>query len=593
MAGLDSSLSIGTAASSGAATNGDVRPLAVLWRLLGDVPRRQQAMLAVLMVAGALTEGLGLFTLVPLLSLLDDGGATGGMATRITDALGFAPSLGALLALFLGLVLLRGLVAVALGQVQARAQHDVTARLGERCFAALVRAEWRWLAGTHSADHRATLLTHIGLAGAGLALAGGLISALILAVGTLGVALVLSWQTTVAAMLAGAVMILALAGFRRRAVVLGEAVRLAQRDLHRDIQRSLSALRLTKLFDNETQESSAFAAALAAVHRAKVAHVRDSLWTTFIFQVGGATILVLVVGLGVSLWGLGLAVLLPLVLAIARMVPLLSGLHQGWHGWLHVMPSIAEVQALTDEAERAAEPAGAGHAPIRLDTAIRIEQVSVRYAGRARPALEAVSATIAARRTTAITGASGSGKSTLADAIMGLIEPDAGGIFIDGVALSGPARRQWRHAVAYVQQDPILFHGSIRDNLRWAAPAADEAELASVLRMAAAEFVFELPDGLDTIVGDNGVLLSGGERQRLCLARALLRRPALLILDEATSAVDSESEAAIRRAIRHLHGEVTCILIGHRSALIEDADAVIELAKGLLVASRSAEPVSS
>lgn len=560
----------------------------MLRRLIALVPRRERFVLVALMIAGALSEGLGLFTLVPMLALLGDSPAPAGMAVFAALPAGATPSLGMLLALFFTLVLARGLIAVALGHRQAAAQQDVVRLLGQRCFDALVNAEWRWLQRTHSADHRATLISNVGLAGGGLQLGMDMATGIVLAAGTLMVALLLSWQTTLTALSVGLIMVLALARVRRRALLFGEGVRVAQRDLHRTAQRSLSAIRPIKLFEAEAAEAGAFARALADARRAKLAHIRDGLWTNLLFQLSGALLLVLVVGLGVSVWGLTLAVLLPLVLAIARMVPLLTGLHQTWHSWLHVVPSIAQVQTLTEAGERNAEPLPAAHAaPLSLTSAIRLSGVSVRYPGRAAPALEDVSCTIAARRTTALIGVSGSGKSTLADLVMGLIEPDAGSIHIDDSLLSGAARRRWRASVAYVEQDPILFHASIRENLLWAKPDASAADLARVLTLAAADFALRLPDGLDTLVGDNGVLLSGGERQRLCLARALLRAPDLLILDEATSALDSESEAAIRRAVGQLKGQVTCILIGHRSALIDDADDIIELAAGRLVQVRS------
>jgi ATP-binding cassette subfamily C protein len=146
--------------------------------------------------------------------------------------------------------------------------------------------------------------------------------------------------------------------------------------------------------------------------------------------------------------------------------------------------------------------------------------------------------------------------------------------------VTGSARYAWRQHVAYVPQEAFLFHDSIRQNLLWGQPAASDADLHQALKNAAADFVFALPNGLDTVVGDGGVRLSGGERQRIALARALLRRPSLLILDEATSALDVDNEARIRRAIEQLHGNLTVVIIGHRLPTLEHADLVIELDAG-------------
>jgi ABC-type multidrug transport system fused ATPase/permease subunit len=137
--------------------------------------------------------------------------------------------------------------------------------------------------------------------------------------------------------------------------------------------------------------------------------------------------------------------------------------------------------------------------------------------------------------------------------------------------------------VGYVPQDAFLFHDSIRRNLIWARPGATEDEVVGALRQASAEFVLRLPDGLDTVVGDRGVLLSAGQRQRVALARALLRQPALLVLDEATSALDSENERAIQAATRSLHGRVTVLVIAHRLSTVREADRIHVLEAGRVV----------
>jgi len=138
--------------------------------------------------------------------------------------------------------------------------------------------------------------------------------------------------------------------------------------------------------------------------------------------------------------------------------------------------------------------------------------------------------------------------------------------------------------VGYVPQDTFLFHDTIRANLLWALPDAKDADLWSALCLAAADgFVSRIPEDLDAVVGDRGVRLSGGERQRIALARALLRRPSLLLLDEATSSLDSENERQIQQAINELHGELTIVVIAHRSSTILGADRIVVIDKGHIV----------
>jgi ATP-binding cassette subfamily C protein len=199
--------------------------------------------------------------------------------------------------------------------------------------------------------------------------------------------------------------------------------------------------------------------------------------------------------------------------------------------------------------------------------------------------LVSVSLSIAAGQTTAIVGPSGSGKSTLADLLLGLIVPEQGRVLVDETPLTPDLLPSWRDQIGYVPQDSFHFHDTVRANLLWARPEASEGELWEALEIAAAGFVARLPQGLDTVLGDRGVLLSGGERQRIALARALLRRPAILILDEATSSLDSENERRVQEAIERLHGRLTIVVITHRLTAVRATDAIHVLEAGRLVES--------
>jgi ATP-binding cassette, subfamily C, bacterial len=159
---------------------------------------------------------------------------------------------------------------------------------------------------------------------------------------------------------------------------------------------------------------------------------------------------------------------------------------------------------------------------------------------------------------------------------------------VDGAPLDGGRARAWRNQIGYVAQDTFLFNDTVQANLLWARPEATDEDINHALKLAAAEeFVSRLPDRVETVLGDRGVRLSGGERQRLALARALLRRPSLLILDEATSALDSENEKRIQNAIEELHGHMTILVITHRLSTIRRADVVYVLEQGRLVESGS------
>jgi len=266
-----------------------------------------------------------------------------------------------------------------------------------------------------------------------------------------------------------------------------------------------------------------------------------------------------------------------------RISPRISALQESYHQIVLNIPAFEAMQRLQRECAAARELAPVA-ARLPLAREITIADVTFAYAEGGAAQLQNASFRIPAGEITAFIGASGSGKSTAADLILGLIEPDSGEIRVDGVPLAAANRRAWREDVAYVPQDVTLLHDSLFENLALAAPGADAAAMWEALTAAnAAGFVAALPEGLATVIGERGLRLSGGERQRIALARALLRRPKLLILDEGTSALDWENQAAVARAIAALRGQMTVITIAHRPSMIAFADWVVTFEGGRVV----------
>jgi ATP-binding cassette subfamily C protein len=300
-------------------------------------------------------------------------------------------------------------------------------------------------------------------------------------------------------------------------------------------------------------------------------------------QVGGAIALALLTWLAIERWHTPPLVLLPLVAVCARALPQLQGLQETAQQFAHARPALDDIVELIAGVEAHAEPADADREPPQLERSIRLEQVGFSFVG-GRTVLHGIDLEIPARSTVALVGHSGAGKSTLADMLGGLLAPDAGRMLIDDAALDGAARRAWRGQVAYMQQEAVLFAGSVRDNLLWARPDASDEAIRGALERAAARFAYALPGGIDCDLGEGGRQLSGGERQRIALARALLREPRLLILDEATSAIDADAEREVAGAVAQLKGSLTIVIIGHRGALTELAERHIVLERGRIVA---------
>ena len=218
---------------------------------------------------------------------------------------------------------------------------------------------------------------------------------------------------------------------------------------------------------------------------------------------------------------------------------------------------------------------------------IAFEDVSFGYAN-GRPVLDHVSLRIAAGERVAVVGPSGAGKSTLLSLLLRLYEPDSGRILIDGIDIRRLKRESLRHAIGIVPQDNMLFAVSVRENIAYGFPQASfEAVQQAAQDARAHEFIVDLAQGYDTEIGERGGSLSGGQRQRLCLARALVKQPAILVMDEPTSAIDAVSARLIHEAVARVHRDRTLIVISHEYTDMARYDRLLVLANGRLVESGS------
>jgi subfamily B ATP-binding cassette protein MsbA len=215
---------------------------------------------------------------------------------------------------------------------------------------------------------------------------------------------------------------------------------------------------------------------------------------------------------------------------------------------------------------------------------ILLDDVGFAHHGASRAALTHVSIRIPQGSMVAIVGASGAGKSTLLDLLLRFHEPQRGTIRIDGVPLGEIELSSWRSRLGVVSQDPYIFDDTIRANILYGRPESSDAELVAAACFACADaFIQQLPQGYETVVGERGTQISGGQRQRLALARALIRDPDILILDEATNALDTLTDRAFQEALLRFGRDRTVIVVAHRQALIEKADHVVVLEDGRVV----------
>jgi ABC-type multidrug transport system fused ATPase/permease subunit len=275
--------------------------------------------------------------------------------------------------------------------------------------------------------------------------------------------------------------------------------------------------------------------------------------------------------------------LITFVFILYRMMPRITTLNYATGQIAIDWPFLVRIAELLDDQSFTPE-LRPGRPIDRLTTAVEFDHVSLRYPGAEENALNDVSFTIPAGRMVALVGASGSGKSSLINLLIGFYAPTAGHIRIDGTDLQALDLAAWRRRLGVVDQDTIIFSSSIADNIRFGAPAADDAAVIAAAQVANAhEFIVRLPQGYATEVGERGVRLSGGQRQRIAIARAVIHDPDLLLLDEATSALDSHSERLIQASLEHLRRDRTIVIIAHRLSTVVDADQIVVLDRGRIV----------
>jgi len=277
-------------------------------------------------------------------------------------------------------------------------------------------------------------------------------------------------------------------------------------------------------------------------------------------------------------WKLPFNAVLVMILVLARALASLGKTQRQYQKMKSYESAFWSLQAVIDDARLARETNPKGASPC-LDQSVRLNNVSFGY-GKL-PVLGNASLTVPAGSFTAIMGPSGAGKTTIADLIIGLLRPKQGEILIDDVSLEQVDLRQWRRMIGYVPQEFFLLHETVLWNVTLGDPEVNEADAEAALRAAGAwEFVAELPQQIHTSVAERGMALSGGQRQRIAIARALARRPTLLILDEVTSSLDPQTEVALCQTLQGLRGQLTILAISHQPAVVEAADRIYRIQNG-------------
>lgn len=552
------------------------------WRTL----RWWLPLLALLTFANALLEGATVAALLPLLATL--GGDASSKPDRISRVLaeslgwfGLSPTAGTIAGLIVFLIAISAATFITQSYIASWLQARYVASWQRRMFSAFLASDYDFFSSRRTGDLVAAVTNEPWRIGLVFSQVNLVIAAVLFIFVQVVIALFIAPVVVGLLVAVGALLFATTRWWTVRAAHFGTELTKVNADLTVDTSEIVGGAKFVKATATEIRAFDRFAGSVDRLEALSFGNAFDSQIVRAIFEYSGGLLVVGLLVLGPTLLSVDVGAILVIVAIFVRLFPKITGLRQNLQIVDFHIPAFGIASTLLREAESKREVATVARPdgwPTHAPAAIVLDNVSVTFGSRSL--LQGVNIEIPSGAFVAFTGHTGAGKTTLMDCILGLRKPTSGAVRVDGHALDLLPSTSWRQGIGYLGQDPMLFNASIGENLRWIRPRTTDDEIRVALEAAAADFVYGLPNGLDTIVGDHGSRLSGGERQRIALARALLGAPRLLVLDEATSSLDAETEEIVTRALMRLKSRITVIAISHRPALVREADFVVHLSNG-------------
>jgi ATP-binding cassette subfamily B protein len=463
-----------------------------------------------------------------------------------------------------------------------KTQYAMVKSLAVETFNAFFNARWHFFNTQRHGSILNTLTREIDGVRNVFVSVGSMLSEFIRAIFFIAVPVYISWKITLITVALGCFFVLPFMLFNRASYRLGKGSTVSSNKVMELIHESLGAVKVILGYGNHKEYIRRFNEVFSERCNFEIkSHVLQRALPK-IFEPFGWMTIIITMYISSEYSKLTIAEMGIIGYAFLRLLPMIGGFTSIRHVIVNFYPSYEQVAYMNRLACDNIQKTG-DFVFNSIDDGIEYKGVSFSYPGH-NPVLNDINITIKKGKVTAIVGESGSGKSTLIDLLIGFYEPDKGEILVDKKPLQKFDIYSFRRHIGYVPQDTVLFNDTVKNNLLWSNGKATEKEIIEACKLAnAQEFIMELSDGYDTVVGERGVKLSGGERQRIALARALLRKPELLILDEATSALDSHSELLIKSAIENITHKTTLVVIAHRLSTIVNADYIYVLQKGRII----------
>lgn len=530
---------------------------------------------------GNLAEGIGLASLLPLLAIATDTDTNSPMFRFVRESfnsLGIPLEIGPLIIFLVVTVIASSALQLMAMRYIGFAEAEVATTMRLKLTRLLFAARWSYYISQKAGRINHALFGLTSTAGTAYASAARLIALIIETTIVTVVALIVSWKVTVIGLIVGLVVARVLHWFVQRSRRAGKKGNEQLQDLAVLWGNTLGNLKPLKAMARHN--------ALFQMFEQKLVQLRNTTRKQVIHKEARASfqemLMALLLGFGsylaLVIWSIPVVELIVIGIVLARAIKGIGKIQAQYQLVVFNEAPYLELQDFIREAREADEP-NPGHRAPTLTQDCRLENVTFSY-GRG-PVLNSVSVDVAVGRVTVLTGPSGAGKTTISDLLLGLHRPQEGRVTVDGVSLDEIDLARWRRMIGYVPQELVLFHDTIAANIQLADPSVSDDDVVEALKTAGAwEFIGDLPEGLATVVGDAGARLSGGQRQRIALARAIVTRPRLLVLDEVTSALDPETEQLMCANVKRLAKDAAILAITHRPAFLDVADVIYKVDEG-------------